>query len=77
MKPEKWQEYRHRVLERRERRLAVEERETRKIEVTLNVSVAPSWTDEDVISELMAITDESLYEDSDIWVKQVKLCGPK
>lgn len=50
-----------------------EDRETREVSVTISVSVAPSWTDREVIGEFMAIFDEALYEDSDTWVKQVKL----
>jgi hypothetical protein len=71
----RWEAWRERFDQRRERRLNVEERETREINVTVSVSVDPSWTDDEVIGEFMRIFDESLYEDSDVWVKQVKLNG--
>ena len=51
----------------------MEDRETREITVTISVSVAPSWTSDEVMGEFMAIFDDSLSEDSDLWVKQVKL----
>ena len=51
----------------------MDERKARKLEVTLHVSVDPSWTDQEVIGEIMQIFDDSLYEDSEMWVKQVRL----
>ncbi len=53
----------------------MEDRETREISVTVSVSVAPSWTDDEVLGEFMAIFDDSLSEDSDLWVKQVRVNG--
>ena len=53
----------------------MEGREKREISVTISVNADPSWTDEEVIGELMAIFDGALYEDSDLWVRQVKLNG--
>ncbi len=51
----------------------MEDRETREISVTISVSVVPWWTDTEVIGEFMAIFDEALCEDSEMWVKQVKI----
>lgn len=52
-----------------------ENNEVREVMVTLSVSVDPSWTDEQLAGELITIFDESLYEDSTIWVKSVNIHG--
>ena len=52
-----------------------EDHEVREVRVSMSVSVDPSWTNAELAGELITIFDESLHEDSQVWVKSVKVDG--
>jgi hypothetical protein len=71
-----FEDWRNRVLVRRERRLDMrEDNITREVTVNMIVSIPASWLDTDITADAIRIFDESLYEDSEMWVKEVKVIG--